>query len=105
MKYRSSRSPADSLNGTVIFLVVKRGSGLQFYTSPNIKQEVLISDWAYMEELMASLAQRSQFEPEVVFEQLRNLSVGPLVTESILETEDSDAAIAKQIKSFTQLLP
>jgi hypothetical protein len=52
---------------------------LEFHVSPNLKAIVEQPDLRFIEELLADLPVRAQADAENLYEQLRSLSVGPLV--------------------------
>lgn len=55
-----------------------------------LKQRVSETDIKYVEDLLEDLLQRSKQYPEDVFQQLSNLSVGPLVADAVERIDLSD---------------
>lgn len=100
LSYRDSRVPADARDGEVILLAVRDREGLKLYASPRCMKVVQRADRRYIEELIKDLVERASATPDQVFEQLSNLSVGPLVTESVRGFEDAGAAIASLYPGF-----
>jgi len=66
-----------------------------------LKRRVSERDRAYIDELLIDLHDRSRITPEQVFEQLSNLSVGPIVTDGVEWVDRMDASAAR----ITELHP
>ena len=74
---------------TPILCAVQSRAGLKLCVLCGYEQRVSEVDRKYVDELLEDFAQRSRLAPEDLFEQLANLSVGPLVTASVGEQDAS----------------
>lgn len=90
IKYCRPESILDSTSCKAILLVVKDSAGLKLYVHHALKQRVSETDIKYVEDLLEDLLQRSKQYPEDVFQQLSNLSVGPLVADAVERIDLSD---------------
>lgn len=79
LRYRGSE--ADLTRGFVVLVAVKQGHAISFYVPPRWQEQISSSDWGYMDDLLHDLVERAHSQPDEVFEQLSNLSVGPIVTD------------------------
>ena len=75
--------------GSVILYAVKAPSQLRLYLHRGFKHLVSERDRAYFEELFQDFRGRCREYPEELFAQLSNLSVGPLITDSIYSEDTS----------------
>jgi hypothetical protein len=82
LKYRPE-SRIESVDGKVILFAVKDGAGLNLYAHRGLRQQVAERDREYIEELLADMLHRSLDTPEELFQQLSNLTVGPLVADAV----------------------
>ena len=73
-----------SASGNVILFAVKDVAGLRLYAHCGLRQQVSERDREYIDDLLIDLEHRSKEAPEQVFQQLTNLSVGPIVTQDVV---------------------
>ncbi len=74
--------------------------GLQLLLNPQWRQIVRPEDHAYFYELWEDFVTRANTDPEMLFEQLASISVGPLIP-SVLGTRLSDSPEVQQLaKNF-----
>ncbi len=63
--------------------MVKDSSGLKLYVHHALREQVSEGDMTYVADLLEDLRQRANQYPDDVFQQLSNLSVGPLITDAV----------------------
>jgi len=100
LKYRSSRSCLETTDGAVVLLAIRQAAGLKLYVAPNLEQQISTADWPYVDELLKDLADRAATAPDAVFQQLSNLSIGPLVTAEVKHTTAQDADPCTRFSHF-----
>jgi hypothetical protein len=83
LKYCLPEERSAASQGTVILLAVKDAEELRLYLHHDLKQQIPESDLTYFDALMKDLLRRLKESPDDVFEQLSNLSVGPIVTDAV----------------------
>lgn len=104
LTYRPSGSVLDTSEGVAILLVVKQAGSIAFYVSPDSRKHVSESDWVYIDELLKDLVSRASVSPGAVFEQLSELSVGPLRAGSVREVDLESDPIASLYAGFIPYL-
>jgi hypothetical protein len=67
----------------VILIAVKNAAGLKLYAQRDLRQKISECDREYFDELLKDLHLRSNEDPEKVFAQISNLSVGPIITAAV----------------------
>jgi hypothetical protein len=83
LKYCLPEERSAASQGRVILFAVKDAEDLRLYLHHALKQQITDSDLPYFDALMKDLLSRLKESPDDVFEQLSNLSVGPIVTDSV----------------------
>ena len=83
LQYNDQSTPPAVSPGPVVLLAILDASGLKLYSHRGLRQQVSERDWAYINELILDLEDRSREFPAEVFQQLSNLSVGPLITGAV----------------------
>jgi len=83
LQYSARNSSPAAVSGPVILLAIQDESGLKLFPHRGLKQQVSEQDWEYIDELLLDLEGRSREFPVEVFQQLSNLSVGPLITGAV----------------------
>jgi hypothetical protein len=87
----------------VILLAVRDEKGLMLYVPRTLRQLISDPDWNYIDELLKDLNRRAAFSPDAVFEQISNLSVGPIVTDTVRRTELPESEIGGLYPGFFPL--
>lgn len=100
IKYRRPESTIGSSAGVVILLAVKEDASLKLYTHRALLQQISEQDQEYIGELLEDLGRRVKVFPDQVFKQLSNLSVGPIITDSVSSIELNDSTIGEQYPDF-----
>jgi hypothetical protein len=83
LKYCFSEAQSATSTGNVILLAVKDGKALRLYLHRSLKEQIFGPDLDYFAKLLKDLLKRVKGSPGEVFEQLSNLSVGPIITDSV----------------------
>ena len=83
VRYLSPQANSAPEMGPVVLFAVQSRLGLRLYTHPGLKQQVSEDDRDYMEEILRDFETRAQESPEDLFDQLSQLSIGPLVTDAV----------------------
>ena len=101
LRYQGSRAQADAKSdGGVILLAVLGRTGLRFYASPSFKEQIQKVDLPFLDELVKDLVERARVEPDLVFQQLCDLSMGPVVTDSVRRIEEGESEIEALYPGF-----
>jgi hypothetical protein len=100
LKYRKPDSGIDSDAGEVIFLAVKSAHSLKLYTRRDLTQLISGRDRAFVRDLLNDMVQRAEDSPDELFEQLSNLSVGPVVTDGVKSIANPEAGIEALYEGF-----
>ena len=90
----------ESAAGVVILMAIRDPSGLRLYVCRSYKQHVSDRDQAYIDDLLMDLVLRSKTHPDEVFEQLSNLSVGPVITDAVEWVELRESLMAEVYPDF-----
>jgi hypothetical protein len=94
-------SSLESARGEVILVAVKREDGaVSLFSRSNLEQLVATRDRGYIEELLDDMVERAKDFPNELFEQLSNLSVGPVVSGEIELIEAREADISALYPDF-----
>ena len=72
-------------------IAVKNAAGLKLYAQRDLRQKISERDWEYFDELLKDLHLRSSEDPEQVFAQISNLSVGPIITAAVKQARMSES--------------
>ena len=99
--YCPPQSLIELTEGFVILLALRDAVGLSLYVHRSRMQLVSERDQEYIEDLLMDLAERAKRHPEDVFQQLANLSSGPLVTDAVERYEWHDVSVANSIAEFS----
>jgi hypothetical protein len=83
LKYCFPGEQSATSTGKVVLLAVKDGKVLRFYLHRSLKEQISGADLDYFGKLLKDLLKRVKESPGEVFEQLSNLSVGPIITDSV----------------------
>jgi len=81
-------------------LAIRDAENLKLYAHRTYKQQVSEQDQEYIDDLLLYLLERSKDFPDEVFHQLSNLSVGPVVTESVESMAMSELLKAEHFPDF-----
>lgn len=100
VKYRWPESTIGSSAGVLILLAIKEDAGLKLYTLRAFSEQISEHDQEYISELLEDLSRRGKMFPNQVFKQLSDLSVGPIVTDSVSWIELCDSTIGELYPDF-----
>lgn len=100
VKYLRPEPKIDSTEGVVILLAIKDGPCLKLYAHCALSQQIMDHDREYVEDLVKDLASRRKTDPDEVFEQLSNLSVGPIITGQVGWVESHKSLIEEHYPDF-----
>lgn len=100
LRYRDSLSEPGSAVGSVIVVAVMQSDKMMLYVPPNWREQVSRGDQTYLKELIEDLDQRGRTDPNRAFEQLSQLSVGPILADRTLSIDLHSAAIAELYPGF-----
>jgi len=67
----------------VFLLAIKHKKGLKLYTDPYLVRHLSEIDQEYIDDLLKDLIHRAKTFPDEVFQQLSNLSAGPIITDTV----------------------
>lgn len=104
LKYRNPLLPVSANSGPTILLAVKDGAKLSLYISPKLRDEIDDTDWDFIEDLLQDLSRRAVTSPEVLFQQLSDLSVGPLVTDAVETMKAREIGFRQILSDFCLLV-
>lgn len=90
----------ESTAGVVILLAIKDDAGLKLYTHPTVVRQISEQDQEYINDLLKDLSHRANTFPDQVFQQLSNLSVGPIITDSVRWIELREFTIGELYPDF-----
>ena len=103
LRYCRPGSPVESTDGPVILLAVKDRADLRLYAHRTLRQQISDRDQEYIDDLLKDLIRRSKTTPDEVFQQLSNLSVGPIVTDVVGLVERRKFNVGEQYPDFIYL--
>ena len=85
LQYIASGGEGDRVDSpTIIAVVTSAQDGeVAIRVHPECEKIVLPIDWEYMEALFRDFRMRIRSDPDALFQQLSDLSVGPLVTQEV----------------------
>jgi hypothetical protein len=92
---------SESTPGVVILLAIRDGKGLSLYAYHPFLQRIPDRDKAYIDDLLKDLILRSRDFPDEIFQQLSNLSVGPVVTDAVGWVQPNEFSIEKSYPGFS----
>jgi hypothetical protein len=95
-------TPAES-PAPAILLAIKEQEGLCLFIDPTWQKFVREEDSNYIQDLIATLKERSEHEPELLFQQLSELSLGPLVTADVGTDLPDQPSFRKLTSNFRKL--
>ncbi len=100
LSYRDqSEDPAASTGSLVIALVLfEDNDELQVLVTPRLREVVQEDDWLYLDALFNDFLVRAKMSADLLFQQLRSLQVGPLLTEEV----DADLAGYPHLVAITK---
>lgn len=80
--YRAQGSDLEPVPAEPVVLIVLRSgsNGLSFLVPPNLETIIHEKDRNHIESVLEDLLWRGKLEPEVIFQQLSSLSLGPILT-------------------------
>jgi hypothetical protein len=73
----------ESTEGVVFLLAVRDDAGLKLYTDATLVRYLYDFDQEYIDDLLKDLVHRAKTSPDEVFQQLSNLSAGPIITDTV----------------------
>jgi hypothetical protein len=100
IKYLPPESMIESTAGVVILMAIRDSVGLRLFVHRSYKQHISDRDQAYIDDLLMDLVLRSKTHPDEVFEQLSNLSVGPVITGGVGWIDLYESAIEEIYPDF-----
>ena len=83
VKYRRPESRIESTEGVVFLLAIRDDASLKLYTNPFLVRHLSDLDQEYTDDLLKDLIHRAKTFPDEVFQQLSNLSAGPIITDTV----------------------
>ena len=94
-------SAAESAAGEIVFLAVKRGHSLRLYAHRDLRDLVSKQDLEFVQDLLEDMLQRAQHSPDELFEQLCDLSIGPVVTDAVQSMVSSESSFEALYPNFS----
>jgi len=104
LKYWCQNSMSRPTSGAVILLAVKDSGGLSLYACRSLIQQIPDRDKTYIDDLLMDLVLRSKNFPDEIFQQLSNLSVGPIVTDAVGWVQPGEIPIEKAYPEFSRCI-
>jgi len=101
VKYRRPELMIESTAGVVFLLAIRDEAGLKLYIHPTLVRQISYSDQEYIDDLLKDLIHRAKAFPDEVFQQLSNLSVGPIITDTVGWVELRRFAIEEVYPDFS----
>lgn len=83
VKYRRPESMIESTEGVVFLLAIQDDAGLKLYAHRTLMRQISDRDREYIDDLLKDLIHRAKTFPDEVFQQLSNLSAGPIITDKV----------------------
>lgn len=82
-------------------IAIRDDAGLKLYTYPFLVRHHSELDQEYIDDLLKDLIHRAKAFPDEVFQQLSNLSVGPIITDQVGWVELRRFAIEEVYPDFS----
>ncbi len=82
-----------------------REGHLRIFVDPDWRNLVQAEDRDYISEILVDFRQRAQHDPEGLFEQVKSLAVGPLLSHSEGTSVAEDPGLLKRCDNFVEFRP
>lgn len=67
----------------IALVLFDKNDGVRVFVTPRLQEVVPEDDWHYLDALFADFLVRAKSNTDELFQQLRSLQVGPLLTEEV----------------------
>jgi len=89
--------------GLLLIVLKSANEGVRFFVDPLWRKIVDAEDVSYLQDIFDDLPRRAKDPGDDVFEQLCELSVGPLTTLEVGEVAVENSLIVEMTAKFTQI--